>query len=437
MTEALPDIPRLLTGLAQWAGCLVYLTLVPRRFSRPGTVGVIVAGLALLVGIQLAADGLPLGFWTPMMALSVVAMFGFVHLVGAVTSSESGYLTLRGFVLAELVASLGWQLHLFFFSADPGYLRPGPGALLAAVFVTGFGVAWYAERRHFVPYTAHLVGRRNLSLSLAIALITFALSNLSFVVTNTPFSGTVPTDVFYIRTLVDLCGFVALYAQQEQLRQQRLDAELATMNALLRSQHEQYLTSERDIERANTAAHDLKHQIALLRSELDPEARSAHLDELEQVTDSLGTQHHTGNSVVDTVLTTKARVAGSHEITLTAVADGTAVSHLSAMDLATLLGNALDNAIESTSRVPDVDRRLIRVAIFTQGAFAIMRFENYFDGVLRYEDGQLATRKAERAAHGFGLKSIQHTAAKYDGTAAVTTNDSWFTLTVLIPRPTE
>ena len=49
-------------------------------------------------------------------------------------------------------------------------------------------------------------------------IVTFAMSNLSFVSTNTPFSGSVGQEIFYIRTLVDFCGFAILYAQQEQAR---------------------------------------------------------------------------------------------------------------------------------------------------------------------------------------------------------------------------
>lgn len=55
---------------------------------------------------------------------------------------------------------------------------------------------------------------------------------------NTPFSGTVGQEVFYIRTLVDFCGFAILYAQQEQARRMEASAELTSINAQLKSQHQ-------------------------------------------------------------------------------------------------------------------------------------------------------------------------------------------------------
>lgn len=435
MTEVLPDIPRLLTGGAEWLGCLVYLLLLPRRFGTAATATIIGGGLGVLIGIQLVAGRLPLQFWTLTMALAVAAMFGLIRAAARLRTPDAAYVTLRAFVLAEFIASLAWQLHLFFFDADPGFLSPAPASLLALVFVLGFGAAYLAERRHFSPTETPAIGPRTFAMSLAIALITFALSNLSFVTSGTPFSGSGAANIFYIRTLVDLCGFGALYAQHEQMRQQRADAELAAMNAILTSQHQQYLQSREEIELANRTYHDLKHQIIAIRAELDPERRSAHIDELESTMQSFGTTHHTGNVVVDTVLTAKARHCAGHQITLTAVADGTVVDHLSAMDLASLLGNALDNAIESTQRLADPEQRLIKVAIFAQGGFAMLRFENYFDGVVNYTDGQIATRKTDDAGrHGLGLKSIRHIAAKYGGDATVDVEQNWFTLSVLLPR---
>lgn len=434
MTEALPDIPRLVTAIAEWLGVLLYLVLLPRRLNRLGTAALAVGGLGVLIALQELAGRLPLQLWTPAMLVAVAVMFVLVRIGTKVDRLDGAYLTMRAFVLAELVASLAWQLHLFYFASEQQWLRPTSIALLAAVFIVGFGAAFVLERRHYSSGEIPDVGPRTLSLTIAITVITFALSNLSFISTATPFSGTVSRDVFYIRTLVDLCGFVALYAQHEQLRKARADAELAEMDAILRSQHDQYLASKREVEQANTAWHDLKHQVALIRAELDPDRRSAHLDDLENQMTALGVQHRTGNPVVDTVLTAKARFCRANQIQLTCVADGTLLNGLATMDLASLLGNALDNAIESVLRLAEPEQRLIKVAIYPEASFVIARFENFFDGELRHDEaGELATRKADATKHGLGLKSIRQTAEKYGGQASTTAADGWFTLTVLLP----
>nr|WP_255443478.1 ATP-binding protein [Tessaracoccus sp. MC1679] len=132
------------------------------------------------------------------------------------------------------------------------------------------------------------------------------------------------------------------------------------------------------------------------------------------------------------MLTSKARLCRSRGINFTCVADGTALGFIEVIDLASILGNALDNAIESVSRLEDPEHRIIRVAVFNQARFVVMKFENYFDGELRYLEGELATRKIG-GTHGLGLKSIRFTAEKYGGQATVADKDNWFTLTVLLP----
>ena len=68
-----------------------------------------------------------------------------------------------------------------------------------------------------------------------------------------------------------------------------------------------------------------------------------------------------------------------------------------------------------------------------QKGFAAIRIENCYDGELQFENGLPVTTKADGRYHGFGVKSIQNTAAKYGGTATITTHDGWFELRVLIP----
>lgn len=430
MSDLLPDIPRFVTAWAEWLACVVYILVLPRRFNWWQTAVLLAGGLAVLLGVQHLAGALPLGLWVLGMLLAVAAMFGLVALTVRMSLRDVGYITARAFVLAELVASLEWQVHAFYFRAD--LYSAGALALMTVVFAVAFGAAYLLERRQFTPPRAPEIGYRTLAMAISIAVITFALSNLSFVTPNTPFSGEVSIEVFYIRTLVDLCGYIALYAQHEQYRKHRADAELAAMNAMLRAQHEQYLQSRRDVEQASRIYHDLKHQVVALRAELDPAARLEHLGGLEETIDRFAATFDTGNPVVDAVLTAKARHCAANDITLTVVADGSRLGFVEPMDLAALLGNALDNAVEATLRLTDVEQRLIRVAIYEQGGFVVLRFENYFDGGLSYQGGELATRKSG-GRHGIGVKSLRYTAAKYGGEAAVTAADNWFTCTVLLP----
>ncbi|MFF1528016.1 ATP-binding protein [Cellulomonas sp. NPDC058312] len=435
IVETLPDIPRVLTGLAEWAACLVYVLLRRHRLPVARLVLVAATALGVVVAVQVLADELPRALWPLGMASAVACMFAFIVTAARVSARDAGYFAARALVLAELVAAAHWQIHCFFFlPAD----RPGT-AWQAVFFVVAYGTAFVAayliESRHFRPAQPLDVTTGELASAVAIALVTFFMSNISFLSANTPFSGRLGLEIFYIRTLVDLCGFVALYAQQGQRLQHHAAAEVKAIDEMLRRQHGQYLQSKRSIEIVNRKYHDLKHQIGVIRAEGDPGLRADYLDSLEASVSGYAAQADTGNGVLDVVLTTKSLECAERGIDLTYVVDGAALDFMSAMDVSAVFGNALENAIDGVLAVPDPERRLIKVAVFVRDRFVMMTFENYFTGELRTEDGDIVTRRSDRDRHGYGLKSIRYTAEKYGGSMTVNTEDGWFVLRILVPIP--
>ena len=439
IANALPDIPRLYTAICEWLACLTYIAVIHRRVPLQRTVTVGAVGLVAMIAIQYLDGAMPIWFWVGGMLLAFAGMYAIVGFGAGTGKREGLYITARAFVLAELVASLHWQivtfLHVQTDSIDGWWRRWDSWAALVAIYAACFALAWLAERGNF-DASAPTTTTVQLAIgTAAITIVTFAMSNLSFLSTNTPFSGTVGQEVFYIRTLVDCCGFAILYAQQEQARRLEASTELASINAQLESQHQEYLASKENIESIGRLAHDLKHQIAALRAEVDPQHAAAGFEQLERSVAEYSAQQHSGNPVLDVILTTKTRTCAERGITLTAVADGKLLDGMSSMDIASLFGNALDNAIEATSLLPDRQQRLIRLALYRQNGFVVVRVENYFDSTLRRDSaGNLRTTKRDAARHGFGVKSIRHIAAQYGGEVTIRTDDHWFVLTVLLPR---
>lgn len=408
ITNALPDIPRSYTAICEWAACMVYIAVLYRRVPLQRSIIVSAAGLLLLTAVQYFDGSMPIWFW-------IIGM------------------------LAELVASLHWQIVTFIGMRDGFADYDWPAiVLLVVTYALCFSLAWLVERGNFSQTAPTLPTASAAIATMAIMIVTFAMSNLSFVSTNTPFSGSVGQEIFYIRTLVDFCGFAILYAQQEQARRIEANTELASINAQLESQHQEYLQSKENIESLGRLAHDLKHQITALRAEVDPKHAAAGFEQLEQSVQRYSAQQHTGNPVLDVILTTKERACADRGITFTAVADGSLLSGMSSMDIASLFGNALDNAIEATSKLPKCEQRLIKLALYEQNHFIVIRVENYYDSRLKKDaEGNLRTTKRDdQHRHGFGVKSIRHIAQQYGGEVTIRTEDHWFVLTALIPKKT-
>lgn len=427
---ALADIPRVFTATAEWGACAVFIVIAQRRGGWARTAGVLGLGLAALVFVQLWAGTLPLAFWVVGMLAAAVVMYALVYTGLRVSLVGAGYVTARAFVLAELVASAHWQLDQFYLPESSVVLRT---VVWLGTYGGALGLAWWAERRHLPRDAAIEAGPGDLVSAVAIATATFAISNLSFVAADTAFSGRQGAEIFYIRTLVDLCGYIALYVQHEVRRglQSRRDAE--AMAQLLASQHDQYEISRRAIDEVNRKYHDMKHHLEAIRATDDAHRRMRLLDDLEESIRDYGSRVRTGNHVLDAILAAKNMQAREHGIHVTAVADGSLLTGLRPLDVTAIVGNAFDNAFEGARRLADPDARFVRFSLFAHDDLILLRVENTFDGVMRHAGGRIVSRKSDDG-HGYGLRSIEAAAEQYGGSVSTSVDAGWFTLRVLIPR---
>lgn len=436
MREMMPEIPRIYTALAEWGACTLYILQMPGRFSGWKRWGIAAAFLGLQSLFMVLTGDLAIAFWLVCMLAAVFLMYLFIRLETSVSQTAAGYCCIRAFVFAEFVASLEWEIHCFFWpDAAPGIWRQT--GLLAVIYGTAFLLMHFLERRFYFRERKPEISRRDFGAALIIGISAFAISNLSFVSVNTPFSVNYDSSIFVIRTMVDLGGVAILFAHHVQCYDLQVRRELEAVQNVLQNQYLQYQQSRESIELINRKYHDLKHQIAFLRTETDEERKKAYLDEMEADIKNYEAQNKTGNSVLDTVLTSKSLYCSQHQITLTCVADGSLLGFMKVMDICTIFGNALDNTIEYVETIAEPEKRLIHVSVFSQQGFVMLRFENYCESELEFEEDLPKSTKKDAAFHGYGLKSIRHVAQTYGGTVTVRNENNWFELNVLLPVPQE
>ncbi|GHN61763.1 hypothetical protein ME807_01700 [Lactobacillus delbrueckii] len=77
------------------------------------------------------------------------------------------------------------------------------------------------------------------------------------------------------------------------------------------------------------------------------------------------------------------------------------------MDLCSLLGNSLDNAIEAVSKIPDPEKRLIDLRITQKGNLVVYNIRNYTEAQPKLENGTLpeSTKQDTSRPHGYGLRA--------------------------------
>ena len=361
------------------------------------------------------------------MVTAIAAIYLYLWGTREMNLREASYCCARAFILAELAASLEWQLHCWLWPQLTGGEAPSL-LLLAAVYGVLYGGLYLFERRRVTAARPNITIAATL-MAVVMALTVFAVSNLSFIA-----DAQATMSVYYIRTLVDFAGVLILSVQHEQLREAALHSELAAMDNVLQRQYEQYRQSKENIRLINRRYHELKMQIAAIRAEQDSTKQNAALAEMEQDIRRYEAENKTGNPVLDTLLTAKSLYCQQHGINMTCVADGTLLHFLTTGEICTIVGTALDNATESVLTEQDSEKRLIRVAIYAQNGFVMLRFENYCTKPVEIAPDGLPRRSSHG---GYDLKSVRAAAEAHGGTLTLHWENEWFTLRVLLPQKNE
>lgn len=431
------DIPRLYTALAEWGACVIYICLIKKRFNNKITVALSTLFLVAQIALLVPTGDLPTVWWIPCMVSAAFLMYLFIYTVGNVHSITAAYLCARAFLIAEFTASFQWQLDCYLNArVDVEHFVFAKIVMLVVIYTAIFVLVAFMEKPLMNPEYLNKITYKEFIAVIAIVAVAFTFSNLSFIWKNTPFSSGFRSDIFNIRTLFDLAGMTILYAYQSRVCELMAESEIVTMDSMLKSQYNQYRNYQESIDLINMKYHDLKHQIAGLRAETDIDKRTEWLDAMEDDIRGFESVTNTGNKVLDTIIAGKIMHGQKYDIKFTCVIDGKLLEFMHVTDICTIFGNAIDNAIENVVMIKDIEKRIIHVTVSAKNKFVLIQFQNYCE-VKPNEDKRgirlFESSKADKRNHGFGLKSIQYTVDKYDGTMKAGMNKDWFELTILIP----
>lgn len=235
-----------------------------------------------------------------------------------------------------------------------------------------------------------------------------------------------------ISCLLVLCVQFGISSKEELMRQrEQLEVEKTVLESLLyRQTRQQKLTGE-TVEIINRKCHDLKHQIGLLRSMRQSDSEK-YLDEIEKAVMIYGNIAKTGNNALDITLTEKCLLCEEHNIKFTYIVDGESLNMMRAVDVSTLFGNMLDNAIECEDGEKE-ERRIVRLNVSAVNGYLRVHCENYCSHPVTFEDGLPVSDRRDTGYHGFGSKSIRYIVEKYCGTVVMDHDGELFNINILLP----
>lgn len=433
MESMLMDIPRAYTAFAEWAACMGFFLALGNEKKKPSKILLCLVFLVTQTAFLVLTGHVSLMFWVPCMVAAVLMMLVFLKVILDLDFHAVVFLCAKSFLAAEFAASLEWQIHVHLFRNPEGIYRPAQILTALLIYSLVFLALYGVEQWRNIETHLENISWQDGVIAVLIAVISFAVSNLNFLLSPTPYEETAQNYIFMIRTLVDVCGIAVMFVQQSRIQEIFTEKELAACQIALNNQYEQYRNYQDSFEMINRKYHDIKHQIAGLRAETDSDRRNDWLSDLERELDVLSDVGHTGNQVLDGILASKMGYCRKNHIKVTCVADGDILKNIHVTDICTIFGNALDNAVECVSLL-DEEKKLIHFSVTKEKNFIFIRVENYCDRELKTgKDGLPLTTKAEKKEHGYGMKSIRMSVEKYNGSMSYEVKNNWFELKILIP----
>lgn len=440
--ETIMDAPVMNYAIAYWLGCLLYISLNEKRkqgvqlWVQEAAFFLIMTITCAVINTLFSDSHYDLLFYWVNMLLNLLCIYLNIYFCCNITPMTAGYYCVKAFILGEFTASLEWQLYYFCLR----FLKGKAISFLSFPFflaISGlvFWMMYQLEKKYKNENKKLKIHRNELLPAAAIAFTAYVVSNLSYAYSNTPFSGGMPMQIFIIRTMADLGAVAALYAYHAQLQEGKVKRENEFLQNMVRMQYKDYQKSEESIAVVNQKYHDLKHAIALLKADISDSEKMKYLDHIEDDIRSYEAQNKTGNKVLDTILTGKTLTAQKDGITITCVADGKELDFITAIDISTLFGNALDNAIEAVRQIRDPQSRAVHLSVVKKKNFLCICVRNPYEGSLIFRSGIPVTTKREKEFHGYGVKSIRSAVEKYGGDLKITAAHQMFELNILIPVP--
>lgn len=179
--------------------------------------------------------------------------------------------------------------------------------------------------------------------------------------------------------------------------------------------------------------HDYHNHIQTLLALTDkPDELRRYLWMLNDDLTTVDTVLKTGNVMVDAILNSKLSLIKSKNIAVNAKAAVPAKLHISEVDLCTIIGNLLDNAMEACLRQDEKEERFIRIYIGILKQQLYICVTNSAGGEVK-KSGETYLSTKNTTNHGFGLMRIDRLAGKYDGYVNRQNEPGAFATEVMLP----
>ncbi len=254
--------------------------------------------------------------------------------------------------------------------------------------------------------------KKNFALFLFPLIITIMLALFLYTSAFYQFTKQMKT-VYAIMSVVSLVFCCLIFVINQKIQKQ--EDELINLQAEAQKNEINktfYDLLEQKNEDQRVLAHDIKHHLSVINMMENIDDVKTYLAKVRPEFEKWQYIGKSKNKMLDLIISKYSYICETEHISFLADIRSSNLSFIEDNDLASILSNLLDNAVEAAR---ETDNAEIRLVTKREKNFYVLSIVNSSARAPKSHGEKLITTKKDSLFHGYGTKSVERTAKKYDG----------------------
>ncbi len=249
-----------------------------------------------------------------------------------------------------------------------------------------------------------------------VVIVLFSIANLAVIISVV---SKITSQTEHILLLINM-GFILfadlyfLYFSRfaEEYNQLKVKLRLLEQQSLL--QYEYYEEQEEKYNESVKILHDVNKHLKMIEymyQAKEDKTAIAYTQEISQMLMPLALEEYTNNPILNVLLNDKKKIANIHNIRFNLEIGSVDLSFMEPIEVTSIFGNLLDNAIEACDMVSK--DKYIEMRLDKLNDFIVIKISNSTMPIEKWHFGKPVSRKGKN--HGIGLLNVENIIKKYNG----------------------
>lgn len=195
-----------------------------------------------------------------------------------------------------------------------------------------------------------------------------------------------------------------------------------------------YIEKKKKFEDVVRVSHDMQNHLMYIAYNIKNakyEKAERYIEKIVKQLDDLPGSIILTNDNLNFIINSKIGEAKRRGISISARVEDVENCAIEDYDLCSLLGNILDNAMESAEK--EIEKHIV-IEIYNLSGYQVYSIKNRVEKSVLADNVALSSSKKDRENHGYGMKQIRNIVNHYQGHIDIYEQKQYFNVKVLIPR---